>query len=68
MHKTDAIKLLGGTPMKAAKALGYRAVQTIYMWPDELPNSISDRVVGAVARLKAERKTKTAPAQAVAAE
>jgi len=30
MKKQTAIELLGGTPKKAAEAMGYRAVQTIY--------------------------------------
>lgn len=53
MKKTRAIQLLGGTPKKAAAAMGYRAVQTIYLWPETLPQSTADRVTGVVARLKA---------------
>lgn len=52
MKKTHAIALLGGTPKKAAQAMGYRAVQTIYLWPEELPQATADRVVGVVARMK----------------
>jgi hypothetical protein len=51
MNKNTAIQLLGGTPKKAAEALCYEAVQSIYMWPEELPQSTSDRVIGAALRL-----------------
>lgn len=51
MKKETAIELLGGTPVKAAKAMGYRSPHAIYVWPDVLPQSISDRVMGARARL-----------------
>lgn len=51
MKKDHAIELLGGTAKKAAEAMGYRAVQTIYLWPDELPQATADRVMGAVARI-----------------
>jgi hypothetical protein len=57
MTKHEAIKALGGTPGKAADALGYTSVQAVYMWPDVLPQSTADRVRGAVLRLKeAKRK------------
>jgi threonine dehydratase len=56
MTKTEAINLLGGTPLKAAKALGFRSVQAIYVWPDDLSVSQSDRVRGAVQRLKEQKK------------
>lgn len=58
MKKQTAIELLGGTPKKAAKAMGYRAVQTIYLWPETLPQATADRVAGVVARMKLTRKTK----------
>lgn len=51
MRKDHAIALLGGTAKKAAEAMGYRAVQTVYLWPDELPQATADRVMGAVARI-----------------
>lgn len=51
MKKDHAIALLGGTAKKAAEAMGYRAVQTIYLWPDELPQATADRVMGAAARI-----------------
>lgn len=56
MKKQNAIELLGGTPGKAAKAMGYKAVQTVYLWPETLPQSTADRVLGAVQRLKQTRK------------
>ena len=58
MTKDDAIKFLGGTPAKAAAALGYTSVQAVYMWPDTLPQSLVDRVRGASLRLKEGRRRK----------
>jgi len=58
MKKTTAIELLGGTPKKAAEAMGYKSIQAIYVWPAELPQSTSDQVIGAVARLKLEKRMK----------
>ena len=60
MKKTTAIELLGGTPGKAAKALGYKAVQTIYAWPDDLPQALQDRIVGVLARTKKPRQKRAA--------
>jgi hypothetical protein len=60
MKKTDAIKMLGETPAKAAKAMGYKTVQAVYMWPDDLPQSIADKVNGAVLRAKTEKRSKKA--------
>lgn len=51
MEKQTAINLLGGTPGKAAEAMGYETVHAIYMWPNQLPQSIADRVNGAALRL-----------------
>ena len=59
MKKQTAIELLGGTPKKAAEAMGYRAVQTIYLWPETLPQATADRVAGVVARMAKPRKSKT---------
>ncbi len=56
MEKQKAIEMLGGTPGEAAKALGYTAVQTVYQWPDLLPQSLADRVNGAAMRLAKQRK------------
>ena len=58
MKKQTAIELLGGTPKKAAEAMGYRAVQTIYLWPETLPQATADRVAGVVARIAKPRKAK----------
>ena len=58
MKKQTAIELLGGTPKKAAEAMGYRAVQTIYLWPETLPQATADRVTGVVARMAKPRKAK----------
>ena len=58
MKKQTAIELLGGTPKKAAEAMGYRAVQTIYLWPETLPQATADRVAGVVARMAANRARK----------
>ena len=59
MKKQTAIELLGGTPKKAAEAMGYRAVQTIYLWPETLPQATADRVAGVLARKGKGRKPKT---------
>ena len=61
MKKTQAIELLGGTPKKAAQAMGYRAVQTIYLWPETLPQATADRVAGVVARMAAKPARKAKP-------
>ena len=53
MNKNQAIKLLGGTPKKAAEAMGYKAVQTIYLWADVLPQATADRIRGVLARKQA---------------
>jgi len=58
MKKQTAIELLGGTPKKAAEAMGYRAVQTIYLWPETLPQATADRVAGVVARMAAKPASK----------
>ncbi len=63
MKKQTAIDMLGGTPKKAAEAMGYKAVQTVYLWPDPLPEATADRVRGAASRLQVRqqhaRKAKT---------
>lgn len=51
MDKKTAIEFLGGTPKKAAQAMGYKSAHAIYVWPDVLPQSVADRVIGAIARL-----------------
>lgn len=55
MKKSQAITLLGGTPADAARAMRYRSVHAIYMWPDTLSDQVSDRVRGAAARLDAAK-------------
>ena len=45
--------------------MGYRAVQTIYLWPETLPQATADRVAGVVARMtKPARKSKTTTQEA----
>lgn len=61
MQKQKAIDMLGGTPGKAAKALGYTAVQTVYQWPDPLPQFLADRVNGAAMRLAKDSKPTRKP-------
>ena len=58
MTKNEAINILGGTPVSAAKALGYSSVQAVYMWPDPLPLSTADRVRGAAQRLNINKVRK----------
>ena len=50
MLKHEAINLLGGTPKKAAAAIGV-TVQAICLWPDPLPKRIQDRVQAALWRI-----------------
>lgn len=54
MKKTRAIELLGGTPRKAAAAMGYRSIQAVYLWPEVLPQATADRVRGVLARAAEE--------------
>ena len=53
MLKTTAIELLGGTPVKAAKAMGYKSPHAIYVWPDVLTAGLTDKVNGALLRIGA---------------
>jgi hypothetical protein len=64
MEKQTAIDLLGGTAIKASQAMGYKSRHAIYMWPEVLPPSVTDRVNGALARIKATQ-TRKQPAKAV---
>lgn len=57
MKKDEAIRLLGGTPAKAAEAVGVM-VQAVYQWKDPLTPIVSDRVQAALARMKTKRKAK----------
>ena len=59
LSKNEAIELLGGTPNLAAKALGYSVPQSVYVWPEILPQALEDRVRGAAARLKLKPKKPT---------
>ena len=44
--------------------MGYRAVQTIYLWPETLPQATADRVAGVVARMAKPRKAKATAQEA----
>ncbi len=57
MRKSQATSLFGDVA-SMAKAIGI-TVQAIYIWPDELTDAISDRVVAAFAR-KCERENRHA--------
>lgn len=46
MKKKDAIELLGGSAKAAAKEMGFKSVQAIYLWPDPLTREFEDRVNG----------------------
>lgn len=62
MEKQTAIKLLGGTPRKAADAMGYKSIQAIYVWPEKLSDAVADRVRGVLSRSKTTRKPRTVEA------
>jgi hypothetical protein len=65
MRKIDAIRALGGTPKRAAEAMGYVSAHAVYMWPDVLRQSVAERVAGIVAaRACEEAKPTPAPAEA----
>lgn len=49
MTKAEAIRLLGGTNASAAAAIGITP-SAVSQWPEDLPATISDRVVAAIAR------------------
>lgn len=49
MTKDEAVRLLGGSPTSAARAIGI-ASQAIYTWPDVLPKRVADRVLAAIVR------------------
>ncbi|WP_296228567.1 hypothetical protein [Ralstonia sp. UBA689] len=50
MQKSHAIRILGGTPVAAARAIGV-TTQALSQWPAVLPPRLEDRVVAAAARL-----------------
>ncbi|TYZ52811.1 hypothetical protein C2I33_20995 [Ralstonia solanacearum] len=49
MRKSTAIRLLGGSPTVAARAIGVTS-QALSQWPASLPRRLEDRVVAAAAR------------------
>jgi hypothetical protein len=55
MDKAKAIELLGGTPTKAAAAIGITP-QAVSGWRDPLSRAILDRIEAAIARQKAAKK------------
>jgi len=63
MNKSDAIKLLGGTPTACAEAIGI-TVQAVSDWPDVLSARISDRVYAALARKQIKAQQEAAADQA----
>lgn len=65
MTKTEAIRLLGGTPTAAAREIGI-TVGAVCLWPEELPERISDRVQAALWRR--EQSEKTGDSDAAASE
>jgi len=62
MEKQTAINLLGGTPRKAADAMGYKSIQAIYVWPEKLSDAVADRVRGVLSRTKPTSKPRTVEA------
>jgi hypothetical protein len=56
MNKSDALTLLGGTPTKAAAAIGCKT-QAVSQWPDPLTPRIQDRVVAALMRMPSGKRT-----------
>lgn len=58
MLKTEAIELLGGTPVAAAKALGITP-SAVYQWPDELPEATVFRVQAFLWREAQRREAKS---------
>lgn len=56
MEKQTAINLLGGTPRKAADAMGYKSIQAIYVWPEKLSDAVADRVRGVLSRTKPRKQ------------
>jgi len=62
MNKQKAIDLLGGSPKKAAEAMGYTSVQAIYMWPEVLSEAVAQRVMWIASRTTAPAKPEQVPA------
>jgi hypothetical protein len=56
MDKKTAIQLLGGTPAKAAAAMGYNSIQAVYMWPDAISDRMATLIRHAASKIKPSRK------------
>lgn len=50
MKKSKALEMFGGGVADTATALGI-SYQAVSKWPDELPQRIADRVLGAYVRI-----------------
>jgi DNA-binding transcriptional regulator YdaS (Cro superfamily) len=59
MNKTQALELLGGTVTAASEAIGISPA-AVSQWPEELSDSIRDRVQAALWRKAAETQARTA--------
>jgi molybdenum-dependent DNA-binding transcriptional regulator ModE len=53
MDKNVALQKLGGSVASAARAVGV-SYHAVWKWPDVLTSKISDRVLAAEARLRAD--------------
>jgi len=53
MKKAEAIEIFGGVPV-LTEAMGFKSRHSVYMWDEELPKAISDRVIGAAMRAGGE--------------
>ncbi len=51
MNKQEAIDLLGGSPKKAAEAMGYTSVHAVYMWPEQLSSAVANQVRGVLSQI-----------------
>lgn len=49
MNKALALSFIGGTPKRAAAAVGITS-SAVSQWPDELPDGLEDRVLAAWTR------------------
>jgi len=50
MKKSEAIKIFGRTQESMASSLGITK-SAVSQWPEELPQHVADRVIGAAVRL-----------------
>ena len=62
MKKAEALELLGGTVTAAAEAIGI-STSAVSQWPDELPDSVRDRVQAALWRKKQAVEPRRKPAK-----